>query len=67
MYQKRQAVEAYKRDPYWQEVDIQGESNAPAAVSDIHYPITDIRKEFRDGQFIIIRDGVEYNAQGTTL
>ena len=67
VYVPEEAVDAYKSDLYWQEFDIQGESNAPAAVSDIHYPITDIRKEFRDGQFIIIRDGVEYNAQGTTL
>ena len=35
--------------------------------TDIQYPITNIRKEFRDGQLIILRDGVEYNAMGQEL
>ena len=67
VYVPEEAVDAYKSDLYWQEFDIQGESNAPAAVSDIHYPITDIRKEFRNGQLIILRDSVEYNAMGVRL
>ena len=67
VYVPEEAVDAYKSDLYWQEFDIQGESNAPTAVSDIHYPITDIRKEFRNGQLIILRDGVEYNAMGVRL
>ena len=35
--------------------------------TDIQSPITDIRKEMRDGKLLIIRDGVEYNAQGVKL
>ena len=35
--------------------------------TDSPYPITDTRKEIRNGQLIIIRDGVEYNAVGVRL
>ena len=35
--------------------------------TDIQYPITDIRKEFRNGQLIILRDGVKYNAMGQEI
>ena len=62
-----EAVDAYKSDLYWQEFDIQGESNAPTAVSDIQYPITNIHKEFRNGQLIILRDGKTYNAMGQEI
>ena len=39
-------------------------SNVSTSVSDIQSPITDCQKLIRDGQLIIVRDGVEYNAQG---
>ena len=42
-------------------------TQSTTAVEDIQYPITDIRKEIRNGQLIIIRDGVEYNAIGMEL
>ena len=42
-------------------------TQSTTAVEDIQYPITDIRKEIRNGQLIIIRDGVEYNAMGVEL
>lgn len=35
--------------------------------TDTQNPTTDVRKEIRDGQLIIISDGVEYNAQGVEL
>ena len=35
--------------------------------TDSPYPITDTRKEIRNGQLIILRDGVEYNAMGQEL
>lgn len=37
------------------------------AVDDIYSPSTDIRKWMKNGQLIIIRDGVEYNAVGERL
>ena len=43
------------------------QSNVSTSVSDNQYPITDTRKEYRDGQLLIIRDGVEYNALGIRL
>ena len=43
------------------------QSNVSTSVSDNQYPITDTRKEYRDGQLLIIRDGVEYNAMGQGL
>ena len=39
-------------------------SNVSTSVSDIQSPITDCQKLLRNGQLIILRDGVEYNAQG---
>ena len=69
VYVPDEVVEAYKSDPYWSEFDIQGESKAPSAVEDIHSPSssTNTQKLFRNGQLIIVRDGVEYNAMGQEL
>ena len=39
-------------------------SNVSTSVSDIQSPITNCQKLLRNGQLIILRDGVEYNAQG---
>ena len=39
-------------------------SNVSTSVSDIQSPMTDCQKLLRNGQLIILRDGVEYNAQG---
>ena len=39
-------------------------SNVSTSVSDIQSPITDCQKLLRNGQLVIVRDGVEYNAQG---
>ena len=39
-------------------------SNVPTSVSDIQSPMTDCQKFLRNGQLVIVRDGVEYNAQG---
>ena len=45
------------------------QNNTPTALdnTDSPYPITDTRKEIRNGQLIILREGVEYNAQGVRL
>ena len=42
-------------------------SNVSTSVSDIQSPMTNCQKLLRNGQLIIIRDGVEYNAQGQML
>jgi len=42
-------------------------SDVPTSVSDIQSPMTNCQKLIRNGQLIIIRDGVEYNAQGVRL
>ena len=43
------------------------QSNTSTSVSDIQYSTSDTRKELRNGQLIIIRDGVEYNAMGQEI
>ena len=43
------------------------QSNTSTSVSDIQYSTSDTRKELRNGQLFIIRDGVEYNAMGQEL
>lgn len=43
------------------------QSNTSTSVSDIQYSTSDTRKELRNGQLIIIRDGVEYNAVGQEM
>ena len=69
VYVPDEVVEAYKSDPYWSEFDIQGESKVPSAVEDIHSPSfsTNTQKFLRNGQLIILRDGVEYNAVGQEM
>jgi hypothetical protein len=67
VYVPDDAVEAYKDDPYWQEFDIQGESKAPSAVDNIPSAVTNTQKIMRNGQLIILRDGVEYNVVGQEM
>ena len=45
------------------------EDNTPTDLDniDIQSPMTNYQKLFRDGQLIILRDGVEYNAVGGRL
>ena len=41
--------------------------NVSTSISDTQSPITNCQKLLRNGQLIILRDGVEYNAMGTKL
>ena len=43
------------------------QSNTTTSVSDSQLPIANCQKTFRNGQLIILRDGVEYNAMGVRL
>jgi hypothetical protein len=70
VYVPDEVVEAYKSDPYWSEFDIQGESNAPSTdLENTHSqsPMANRQKFLLNGQIIILRDGVEYNAQGQII
>ena len=65
------AVNDYKAAPVWQEFNIQGKdpvmSDVENIVSDNGYGVMENGKIMRNGQLIIIRDGVEYNTLGQAL
>jgi hypothetical protein len=70
VYVPEEAVDAYKSDLYWQEFDIQGESNAPSTdLENTHSqsPMANSQKLLRDGQLIILRDGKSYSVMGQEL
>ncbi len=67
VYVPDNAVEAYKADPYWQEFNIIGKSNAPSAVDNISSPDANTHKLLRDGQLLILRDGKTYTITGQKL
>lgn len=59
---------AYNADPYWQEFNIVGNSNAPTAVENtLTNGNTGIKKLLRDGQLLILRDGKTYNVIGAEI
>jgi hypothetical protein len=66
-----ESVSAYKAAPVWQEFNIQGKDPVMSDVenigSDNGYGVMGNGKILRDGQLIIIRDGVEYNVMGQEL
>ena len=41
--------------------------NSPTSVDNVHSQSTNVQKLIRDGQLLILRDGVEYNAMGLEL
>ena len=63
-----ESVSAYKAAPVWQEFNIQGKDPVMSDVenigSDNGYGVMGNGKILRNGQLIIIRDGVEYNVTG---
>ena len=67
VYVPDNAVEAYKADPYWQEFNIIGKSNAPSAVDNISSPNADTNKLLHNGQLIILRDGKTYTIMGAEI
>ena len=67
VYVPDNAVEAYKADPYWQEFNIIGKSNAPSAVDNISSPNADTNKLLRNGQLLILRDGKTYTIMGAEI
>jgi hypothetical protein len=62
-----ESVSVYKSAPVWQEFNIVAKSGVPAALDNIPAENSATRKLLRDGQLIILRDGVEYNVMGQQL
>ena len=62
-----ESVSVYKSAPVWQEFNIVGKSGVPAALDNIPAENSATRKLLRDGNLVIIRDGVEYNVMGQEL
>jgi hypothetical protein len=66
-----ESVSAYKAAPIWQEFNIQGKDPVMSDVenigSDNGYGVMGNGKILRDGNLVIIRDGVEYNVMGQEL
>ena len=62
-----ESVSVYKSAPVWQEFNIQGKSEVPAALDNIHAENSDTRKLLRDGQLLIIRDGKTYTIMGAEI
>ena len=66
-----ESVSAYKAAPVWQEFNIQGKDNVESDLenigSDNGYGVMGNGKIIRNGQLIIIRDGVAYNTLGQAL
>ena len=59
----------YKTTDYWCEFFNVIEYDAPSAVENTHSqsPMANCQKLLRNGQLIIVRDGVEYNAMGAQI
>ena len=67
VYVPDESVNVYRSAPVWQEFNIQGKSGVPSNVDNVEASICEVQKILRNGQLIIIRDGVEYNAMGMEL
>ena len=62
-----ESVSVYKSAPVWQEFNIQGKSEVPTALDNIHAENSDTRKLLRDGQLLILRDGKTYTIMGAEI
>ena len=71
VYVPDEAVSAYEGDTYWQEFDIQGQSEVPQGIDNTPFPSGEGRGEalklLRDGQIFILRGDKIYNAQGALV
>ena len=64
VYVKEPLIEQYKQHPYWGKFNIVA---VKSPVDNISYSEANTHKLLRNGQLIIVRNGVEYNAQGGCL
>ena len=67
VYVPDEVVSAYQTAPVWQEFNIQGKSEVPAALDNIHAENSVTRKLLRDGQLLIFRDGKTYTIMGAEI
>ena len=64
VYVPDEAVSAYENDTYWQEFDIQGQSEAPQGVENVPSDQVQSTKFLRNGQIFILRGEKEYTLTG---
>ena len=67
VYVPAAAVNQYKAAPVWQEFNIVSQSGVSTKIDDVDASTQGTQKLLRDGNLIIIRDGVEYNTLGQAL
>ena len=67
VYVPDEAVSAYENDTYWQEFDIQGQSDTPQGVEKVQNDQVPCTKVIRNGQILILRGEKVYNAQGALV
>ena len=67
VYVPDESVNVYRSAPVWQEFNIQGKSGVPSNVDNVEASTCEVQKILRNGQLIITRDGVEYNAVGQKM
>ena len=64
VYVPDEAVSAYENDTYWQEFDIQGQSDTPQGVEKVQNDQVPGTKVVRNGQIFILRGDKTYTLQG---
>ena len=64
VYVPDEAVSSYENDTYWQEFDIQGQSEAPQGVEEVPSDQVQNTKLLRDGQIFILRGEKVYSITG---
>jgi hypothetical protein len=64
VYVPDEAVSAYENDTYWQEFNIQGQSEAPQGVEEVQSDQLQSTKLLRNGQILILRGDKIYTVQG---
>ena len=71
VYVPDEAVSAYEDDTYWQEFDIQGQSEVPQGIDNTPFPSGEgrgeARKLLRDGQIFILRGEKVYTLTGAEV
>ena len=71
VYVPDEAVSAYEDDTYWQEFDIQGQSEVPQGIDNTPFPSGEgrgeARKFLRDGQIFILRGDKTYTLTGAEV
>ena len=71
VYVPDEAVSAYEGDTYWQEFDIQGQSEVPQGIDNTPFPSGEGRGEasklLRDGQIFILRGEKVYTLTGAEV